>query len=79
MRRGINSTWLKALDTDIRNYDRLVSRVPIVRTLSWNLAAQAMIVKLSDADIPFRIYNLGAGVKKITTETDICPCCKRRL
>jgi hypothetical protein len=48
-------------------------------TISFNLAAQAIIELLSNRNKPFKVYNLGAGVKRITTNTDICPCCKRKL
>lgn len=48
-------------------------------TLSSNMAAQYLIVRLSNRGLPFRVYNLGAGVKRITTNTDTCPCCKKAL
>ena len=49
------------------------------RTASFNKAIQALIIRLDREKINFRLYNLGAGVKKITTKTDICPCCKKKL
>ena len=49
------------------------------RTASFNKAIQALIIRLDKEKINFKLYNLGAGVKKITTETDICPCCKKKL
>lgn len=45
-------------------------------TCTNNLSAQFLVLRLTEANIPFRIINLGAGLKKITTETDICPKCK---
>uniref|UniRef100_A0A6M3K850 Uncharacterized protein n=1 Tax=viral metagenome TaxID=1070528 RepID=A0A6M3K850_9ZZZZ len=54
-------------------------RKEIDATLSFNAAAQELIKILVLRDIPFKIYNLGAGVKRITTDTDVCPCCKRKL
>lgn len=36
-----------------------------------------VIMELSERGIPFKIYNLGCGVTRITTKTDICPCCQR--
>jgi hypothetical protein len=43
------------------------------------LAAQALIEWMSKNNIAFKVYNLGAGVKRITSDTDICPCCKKNF
>jgi len=51
----------------------------INRTVSHNKAAQWLITLLADQNIPFKVYNLGAGVKRITTDIKTCPCCKREL
>ena len=37
------------------------------------LAAQWVVLYLSKRGRPFRVENLGAGVKLITTKVDICP------
>jgi hypothetical protein len=42
---------------------------------SFNQAVQWLILRLTEADIPFRLIQLGAGVKRVTTETDQCPKC----
>ncbi|MCK4498963.1 hypothetical protein KAU11_00525 [Candidatus Babeliales bacterium] len=67
----VNPSWLKERKEEIRK------GYVIDITTSFNKAAQALIILLKDT--PFRVYNLGAGVKRITTKTDICPCCKRKL
>lgn len=51
----------------------------IDQTISYNPAAQWLIEELTRRCQPFKVYQLGAGVKRITTETDVCPCCKRKL
>lgn len=51
----------------------------IDRTTRQSFAAAWLIKKLSDAGRFFKVYNLGAGVRRITTETDICPCCKKKI
>ena len=51
----------------------------IDETLKYNINAAWLIATLSERNIPFRVSNLGAGVKRITTDTDTCPCCKRKL
>lgn len=52
---------------------------PFVHTTRFNKAAQWLIYELDKRGLKYRVYNLGAGVKKITTETDRCPACKRRF
>jgi len=48
-------------------------------TVSYNKAAQSLIEALSHRNKEFKVYNLGAGVKRITTDTEVCPCCKRKI
>lgn len=47
--------------------------------LAQSLPAQWLIMRLTERGIQFRVYNVGAGVRRITTDTDTCPCCKRKL
>jgi hypothetical protein len=51
----------------------------IDETLSFTKCAQWLIETLTHFNIDFKIYNLGCGVKRITTVTDVCPCCKKTL
>jgi len=63
-----------------KNIENLVSEnKKIDMTLSFLPCIKWLIVFLDYRNIPFKIFNLGAGVKRITTETDACPCCKRKL
>ena len=39
------------------------------------IAAKWLIMKLDEKGIPFKVLNLGAGVKKIKTEVRTCPKC----
>ena len=48
-------------------------------TTSFNKAIAWLIEVLSRRNIPFKLYQLGAGVKRVTTDTDCCPMCKRKL
>ena len=45
----------------------------------YNNLTQQVIMLLANQNKPFKLYNLGAGVKRITSQTDTCPCCKRRF
>ena len=69
----INPGWIEERKEEIRK------GYSIDITTSFNKAAQALVILLSNANTPFKLYNLGAGVKRITTKTDICPCCKKNL
>lgn len=44
-------------------------------TSSLNIAIRFIIICLDKAKTPFKVINLGAGVKKVTTKMDICPKC----
>lgn len=72
MRQVLNPKWKDRIS-------ELINIGHIDETNSYNIAIQWIITELTTRGIPFKLFNLGAGVKRITTETDICPCCKRRL
>ncbi len=75
MAASVNANWIKDRLEDIKKRPREMDI-----TLRYNPAAQWLIMALSNADIPYKLYNLGAGVKRITTkDIDKCPCCKRKL
>ena len=56
--------------------DELNKTGSIDKTISFNKASQWLILTLTEKNIAFRVFNLGAGVKRITTATDWCPKCK---
>jgi hypothetical protein len=70
----INPAWQKQCLLDIQRF-KYGELTVFERTISHNIASQWLIIALSERNIPFKIFNLGAGVKKITTQTDICPKC----
>lgn len=69
----INPKWAEK----VRNL--LDAGQPIDETIEYAPAAKWLVVRLSSRNRMFRMYNLGAGVKRITTDTDQCPCCKRKI
>ena len=73
MAKMINSKWKEKMIEIINSVETLDV------TISFNPARQWLIERLTDKGKIFRVYNLGAGVKRITTETSQCPCCKRDL
>lgn len=73
MAKPVNPVWIKERKKEI-----LEGRVTDI-TSSFNRAVQVLITLLVDQNIPYKIYNLGAGVKRLTTNTNICPLCKKTL
>ena len=69
----VNPEWFNEIQLKIE------SRQIIDQIISFNPGAQAVIACLTRANRAFKVYNLGAGVRRITTNTEICPCCKRKL
>ncbi len=43
--------------------------------VNHNVNAQVLIGYLARKDIPFKVINLGGGVKKIILEEKVCPEC----
>lgn len=70
--------WSSVVSREIEEY-LSGDREKIDRTISHNVNAKWLITKLTNKDIMFKVYNLGAGVKRITTETDKCPCCGKKV
>jgi len=73
MAAKVNPLWIKEAMKEYITYGKLT------RTSNFNKAIQLLIMKLDAKSIPYKVYNLGAGVKKVTTETNICPCCKHNI
>ena len=69
----VNPNWIKEQLKILKETGSLDT------TTSYNPAIQSLIVYLTNNGKSFKLYNLGAGVKRLTTETDICPCCKRKF
>ena len=69
----LRQDWCQKIETDAH------SSHSVDFTSAIHQAIQYVILQLSSAGRPFKLYNLGAGVKRVTTDTDICPCCKRKF
>ena len=69
----VNPKWQADMDTDILQCNK------IDYTGSYLPAIQWLIERLSGYGRVYKLYNLGAGVRRITTDTDICPCCKQKI
>jgi hypothetical protein len=70
----LSSTWKAAMEKLIRDYQR-DERNDITYRTGVTIAQQWLVLALADAGIPYRILNLGCGVKEFTTKTDTCLKC----
>ena len=55
--------------------DKLDRSSKIDITTQHNLSAKWLICELSKRELAFKVINLGAGVKRVTTDTEVCPKC----
>lgn len=69
MAKTINSKWANKMVEKIRNG----WEIDVV--LTENIAAKWLIAELAKSSTSFQIINLGGGVKRITTDTKVCPKC----
>jgi hypothetical protein len=77
--RQINTRWIEQMKQEMAEYKQAIFDgtvpKPIKVTSQSNICSSWLIGSLANHNIPFKVINLGAGVKQITTETDICPKC----
>ena len=69
----INPAWQDEIKLKIAEH------IEIDTTQSWLPCVQWLITRLSKSGIPSKLYNLGAGVKRVTTVTDTCPLCHNKI
>ena len=69
----LNDAWKDQMLSAIKN-GNLVDE-----TTATKVAIRFLIIALTNANRPFKLFNLGAGVQRLTTDTETCPCCKRKL
>jgi hypothetical protein len=72
-KRIINPAWVDKIKSS------LLQGEAIDDTTAFKPATQWLIMHLSSCGVPYKIYNLGAGVTRVTTKTDVCPCCKQKV
>lgn len=49
---------------------------PFEQVTHCNIWAKIVVLALTGRGVPFKVLQMGAGVKKITTQVDTCPKCK---
>jgi hypothetical protein len=70
----LNPKWTEARRDEIAVYIR-DGQPAIDVTNSCNMAIQWLICQLADKNISYKVIQLGAGVKRVTTNTTVCPKC----
>ena len=73
MAQRLNIAWQRKINALLAKSDQLDEVVSYAPAKRW------LIARLARLGVPFRVYNLGGGVARVTTETDRCPCCGRAL
>jgi hypothetical protein len=68
----INPEWIKKIKKEIRE------EIFVSHATSNTSAARWLILYLSKEGIPFKVFNLGAGIKRISLMKNVCPHCKGR-
>jgi hypothetical protein len=61
-----------------RIHSRIASGEPIDAQSTHQHVIQWVILQLSAANLSFRVVNLGAGVRRIVSPADVCPCCGKK-
>ena len=69
----VNPEWIKQRMVEFGEYRR--NQTPIDVISQYNLAIQWLVAMLAKEGVSFRVIQLGAGVKRVTTLTDVCPKC----
>jgi hypothetical protein len=70
----LNPKWTQAREDEIAAYIQGM-RTSIDVLSPCNTAIQWLICQLADQNIAFKVIQLGAGVKRVTTKANVCPKC----
>jgi hypothetical protein len=73
MNMKLNPKWINEMEEKIRTSQK------IEYTSEFKICIQWLIKQLTYYKIPFILKSLGCGVSSLTTDTKICPFCKREI
>ena len=73
----LNHEWINGVDIAISKFKANIQHVEY--TLSRVKSKQYLIKKLLENGISYKILNCGVGISCITTDTSVCPLCKRKI
>ena len=69
----ISSNWQAEIESAIFQGKKIDVTSGETVALKW------LVQKLATYGKPFRIYKLGLGVHRVTTDCDVCPCCGKKV
>jgi len=75
MARHLSGEWKSLRIEEINRFKTDINPEPINLKLADNVAVRWLICEWMSKGIEYKLVNLGAGLKLLTTETDICPKC----
>lgn len=78
MAERLNPKWADKIKQKVSAFGNITHRdcnIPIDEIISYAPACKFLIELLAQKNISFTIINLGCGVKRITTKTNICTKC----
>lgn len=70
MARGLRYEWRETMTAKILSPDPFDEILTHFQSIQW------VVKTLALRERPFKVINLGAGVRRITTNVDICQKCK---
>ena len=73
MARIVNPEWKKKI------VERLDNGLELNEAVGPAISKKWLVKLLLERRVPYKITNAGCGVSIISTYTDVCPCCKRKL
>lgn len=65
----VSNTWRDRMET------AAAQGMPIDQTTQYNKIAQTLVLILTQYKRSFKIIQLGAGIKRITTDVEVCSKC----
>ena len=70
----LDKTWCNDMIEAIRCH-KVAPALNINEVLSSDQPTKWLVTQLAARNISFKVINLGAGVRRVTTETSTCPKC----
>lgn len=67
----VNPAWKSEMQS------KLFQGLLIDEIISYRPAVQWLITEMYRIGMPYKLINLGAGVTKVTSNTEVCPKCGR--
>lgn len=74
MSKRLNPQWKQKIENELDEVYKTNKHWEKIETEP--LCKKFIVIQLIKRNIPYKTFNMGAGVTKITNDTTICPKCK---